>query len=133
MTPHPNDMARLFGIIMTLPRMRAYFERLCDGITNLEQLDSPALSLPQIFADIYLAFNNDNILIQLPDAANNLENIHSLDPNDQSRISIDRDRETTFTSSQYHCTLFIYCTHTFFILYIIYEQICGRNTFGIVH
>ena len=96
LTPHPNDRIRLFGIIMTLPRMRAYFERLCDGITNREQLDSPALSIPQIFADICLAFNNDDIIIKLPDTANDLENIDLLDPNDESRISIDRDRKPLF-------------------------------------
>ena len=98
LTPHPNDRVRLFGIIMTQPRMRPHFQRLCDGITNLAQLDSPALSLPQIFADIRLAFNNDDIVIKLPDAANDLENIHLLDANDSSRISIDRDRKNFFIS-----------------------------------
>ena len=76
--------------------MRSHFQRLCDGITTLAQLDSPALSLPQIYADIRLAFNNDDIIIKLPDAASDLENIHLLDANDQSRISIDRDRKPLF-------------------------------------
>ena len=96
LTPHPNDRLRLFGIIMTQPRMRPHFQRLCDGITNLAQLDSPALSLPQIFADIRLAFNNDDIVIKLPDAANDLENIHLLDANDDSRISSNRDCKNSF-------------------------------------
>jgi len=96
LTPHPNDRLRLFGIIMTIPRMRPYFQRLCDGITNLAQLDSPALSIPQIFADIRLAFNNEDIIINLPDASNDLENIELLDANDASRISIDRDRNIFF-------------------------------------
>ena len=93
LTPHPNDRLRLFGIIMTIPRMRPYFQRLCDGITNLAQLDSPSLSIPQIFADIRLAFNNEDIIINLPDASNDLENIELLDANDASRISIDRNRK----------------------------------------
>ena len=93
LTPHPNDRLRLFGILMTLPRLRPHFQRLCDGITVRDQLDSAELSLKQIYADIRLAFNNDEIVVKLPEAASDLENIHLLDPNDESRISIDRDRE----------------------------------------
>ena len=100
-TPHANDRVRLFGIIMTEPRMRPYLERLCDGITSLEQLDSPSLSIPQIFADIRLAFNNEEVVVTFPDLANDLENIDLLDPNDPSRISIDRDRKNILFLSQY--------------------------------
>ena len=78
---------------MTEPIMRPYFERLCDGITNLEQLDSSALSIPQIFADIRLVFNNEEVVVTLPELANDLENIDLIDANDPSRISIDRDRK----------------------------------------
>lgn len=89
LTPHPNDMLWLFRIIMILPRMRAHFQRICDGITDLAQLNSPALSLPQIYIDIQVAFNNEDIIIKLPDSASDLENIHLLDANDDSRISIE--------------------------------------------
>ena len=93
LTPHPNDRLRLFGLLMTLPRLLPHFQRLCDGITARDQLDSVELSSKQIYADIRFAFNNDEIVVKLPDAASDLENIHLLDANDESRISIDRDRE----------------------------------------
>ena len=69
---------------------------LCDGVIDRSCLDSPELSLKHMFVELSLAFNNELIILPIPDAAYDLENIHLLDPNDCERISIDRDRKLIF-------------------------------------
>ena len=49
-----------------------------------------------MFIDILLVLNNDEVVTKLPDVVNDLEHIHLLDPNDDSRILIDRDRKTLY-------------------------------------
>ena len=90
-TPHVNDRLRLFGILMTNIEFRPMLQRLSDGVVNREQLDNPELSLKQMFMNLALAFNNEEVVITLPDDAFDLENSEMLDPNDRGRISINRD------------------------------------------
>ena len=84
---------------MALPEFRGALQRLSDGVTSRDSLDNPSLSLKQIFVEIALAFNNDEIVVTLPDEAYDLEYIHLLDANDDDRISIQRDRKLSSTSS----------------------------------
>ena len=92
-TPCPNDRIRLFGIMMTTPSFKGHFHRLCEGVVNRAQLYSTELSLNIIFVDLALAFNNEEIIVKLPDDAYDLKNISLLEPNDESRISIERVRK----------------------------------------
>ena len=90
-TQHYNDRLRLFGILLTQPQFRPMIQRLSDGVADRSSLDDPELSLKQLFMELALAFNNDDIELTLPDAAYDLDNVNSLDPNDNSRITIQRD------------------------------------------
>ena len=93
LAPHPNDRVRLYGIVMAIPEFRFALQRLCDGVTNRDELDNPELSLKQIFVEVALAFNNEEVEVNFPDEAYDLEYIHLLDPNDEDRIVIQRDRK----------------------------------------
>ena len=133
LTPNPNDRLRLFGILMKIPRFHPQFQRLCDGVTVRDQLDSTELSLKQIYADVRLTFKNDEVVINLPDAANDLENIHILDANDESQISIDRDcKKLIFYHHNVSYVCYIIITHVTLLL-INLEQICGPKIFGKQH
>ena len=103
LAPHPNDRVRLYGIVMSIPQYRFVLQRLCDGVTSRDALDNPELSLKQIFVDIVLAFNNEELKVIFPDEAYDLESIHMLDPNDDDRIVIQRDRKHNF-----FCLPFLY-------------------------
>ena len=91
--PHHNDRTRVFGIVMTLSENREMYHRLGAGVTNRSGVDDPALSPKQIYNLIQLSFNNPDVIVTLPTAATDLENIEAIDPNDKSRIGIDRDCE----------------------------------------
>ena len=92
-SPHHNDRLRIFGILMTQPDYRDHIQRLTEGVNSRAALDNPSLSLKQIFVEVALAFNNDEMIIQLPDGAMDLENIALLNANNPARIRIQRDRE----------------------------------------
>ena len=61
---------------------------MCGGITNRYALDNPGLSLKQISFELTLAFKNDELMVTIPQNAYDLENIDSLNPNDQSRVAL---------------------------------------------
>jgi hypothetical protein len=125
-TPCPNDRIRIFGIMMTIPTFKPHFQRLCDGITTRAQLDSSELSINQIYVDLALAFNNEEIVINLPEDAYDLKNISLLNPNDESRISIERDRKYLYL----FLNIFSNLLKQFSFKNI---QIYGQNTYGILH
>ena len=54
-------------------------------------LDDASMSLQQIFQTVVLAFNNDEVVLNLPEEAYNIPNFDSIDLNDMSRIRISRD------------------------------------------
>ena len=66
-------------------------QRLCEGVLNRSAIDDPQFSMKQMFMQLTLAFNNEDVVITMPDAANDLENIELLNPNDENRITIQRD------------------------------------------
>ena len=90
-TPHYNDQLRLFGLLLTQEHFGPTLQRLSDGVVDRSSLDNPELSLKQMFMKLSLAFNNEDIVLTLPDAAYDLDNVHCLDPNDNLRITIQRD------------------------------------------
>ena len=51
------------------------------------------MSIKQIFVELTMAFNNDEVMVTIPQDDYDLDNIDSLDPNDGSRIYILGDRE----------------------------------------
>ena len=75
------------------PDFRDHIQRLIEGVNSRAALDNPSLSLKQNFTEVALAFNNNEIHINLSDGVMDLENISLLNANDQSRIRIQRDRE----------------------------------------
>ena len=79
-------------------------QRLCDGVVDRACLDDPELSLKQMFVELALGFNNEDLVVQLPDNAYDLQYVHLLDANDCSRIAIQRDREylTIFIQREYY-------------------------------
>lgn len=76
---------------MSRPESCVFFQRLSNGVQIRDLLENPSLSLRQIFIEIVLAFNNGEIVVTLPNEAYDLEYIHFLETNDESRISIERD------------------------------------------
>ena len=89
--PHHNDRVRVFGIIMTLPEFREIYQKLAEGVKERYAIDDPSLNFPEMFQNIAFAFNNEKILVTLPDGAFDLPLIEEIDGNDFSRIRIIRD------------------------------------------
>ena len=88
---HFNDRLRLFGILMSIPSNRQYFERLASGVADKNVLDDIAMQPKSIFQKLTFDFCNDLIKVQLPPNAVDVDGWDSLDPNDASRIRIHRD------------------------------------------
>ena len=88
---HYNDKLRLFGLIMTIPENRPIFQRLAEGASTRATLDDPSLSLSAIYQKLAFDFNNEDIIVQLPDNSEDIEGIQDLDPNDMNRILIRRE------------------------------------------
>ena len=102
---HSNDKVRLFGIIMARDDNRHIYQRLAEGVTSRAQLDDPTLSPAGMYSKLQLDFNSDNVIVALPPDAVDVENVDTIDPNDLSRITIQRD-----------CELHVNC---FCLLYLI--------------
>ena len=79
---HFNDRVCLFGIIMTIPKNRPYFERLAKGVANKNVLDDVDYNPKNIFQKLTWDFCNDSIVIQLPANASNVTGYESLNAND---------------------------------------------------
>ena len=99
-----NDRVRVYGLVMAKEDNREIYQRLAEGVTSRRSLDDPALSLKQMFQNIAVEFNNDDIMVELPADAFDMDCIVDINPNDYSRMRITRD-----------CKFII-----IFILYIIY-------------
>ena len=90
-TMHHNDRIRIYGLVMSMDIHRGMFQRLAEGCITRQHLDDPAFSLQQIFQTIAFAFNNEKMIIKLPNDACDVGGIENVDPNDMARIRITRD------------------------------------------
>ena len=90
---HHNDRLRLFGLLMTVPHNLAAYTRLGEGIKNRAVFDDPNMNPKAIFAALAVDFNNDDIMVELPVNASDVDGYQSLNANDITRIRIHRDRE----------------------------------------
>ena len=88
---HFNDRLRVFGLIMTLPKNRVYFERLALGVTSKNVLDDGSMQPKQIFQELTFDFCNELIRVELPNNSVDVEGVETLNPNDITRIRIHRD------------------------------------------
>ena len=77
---HHNDRVRGFGILMTIPENREYFQRLAEGVTSRRHIDDPEFSLKQIYQSLAFAFNNESIKIVLPSELFDLKKYPKLIP-----------------------------------------------------
>ena len=89
--PHHNDRVRLFGIIMTIPSYRETYQKLAEGVKERYAIDDPSLNFPEMFQNLAFAFNNEEVVVTLPEGAFDLPNIEEIDANDMTRIRIIRD------------------------------------------
>ena len=89
--PHHNDRVRLFGIITTIPEYREIFQKLAEGVNERYAIDDPSLNFPEMFQNLAFAFNNEKVIVILPEGAYDLPLIEDIDGNDISRIRIIRD------------------------------------------
>ena len=64
---------------------------LAKGGNNRNDLNDPGLSPRGIFQVLSLNFNNNEIILELPDEAVDIDGYDGLNPNDMSRIRIQRD------------------------------------------
>ena len=93
---HYNDKLRLFGLIMSIPDNRPMFQRLAEGASTRSALDDPSLSLSAIYQKLAFDFNNEEIVVQLPDNSEDIEGVQDLDPNDMNRILIRRESKSIY-------------------------------------
>ena len=64
--PHCSDRVRLFGINISIPEYRDMHQKLVEGVTRRHMLDNPALHFPDFFANLAVAFNNEEVIVTLP-------------------------------------------------------------------
>ena len=88
---HHNDRAQIFAIIMSKEEHRPIYERLSLGVTSHTDLDDGAMSIQHTYNLIVLAFNNKEVICELPPEAYDIPNIKCIDVNDSTRIRITRD------------------------------------------
>ena len=67
------------------------FQRLAEGVTSRAGLDDLALSPAGIFQKLWFQFNNDDIIVQLPDNVDDVDGSDALDANDFARLNINCD------------------------------------------
>ena len=60
-------------------------------------MDDPGLSISGIFTRLCFDFNNEEIVVELPNNAHDVDGVENLNPNDLARIKIDRDCEILFS------------------------------------
>ena len=85
-----NDKIRLIGLLF-IDNNSDKLYRLAQGVNNRQDIDDPALSPRAIFELLSLDFNNNEIILELPDEVMDIDGCEGLDPNDISRIRIKRD------------------------------------------
>jgi len=89
---HHNDQVRNYDVTMTMPENREIYQRLSEGCEAHKYYADPIFSSKQMFQAI-LSFNNADAVIESPGDAFDMDGINDIDPNDQSRIRIERDCE----------------------------------------
>ena len=111
---HHNDRLRLFGLLMTLPHNLAAYTRLGEGIKNRAVFDDPNMNPKAIFAALAVDFNNNDIIVQLPVNAMDVDGFESLGANDITRIRIHRDRELLLIFTYIKSLILLIIIHLFF-------------------
>ena len=102
--PHHNDRVRLFGIIMTISEYRDTYQKLAEGVKERYALDDPSLNFPEMFQNLAFAFNNKEVVVNLPEESFDLPMIEEIDANDISRIRLIRDGKVLLCI--YYCLFF---------------------------
>ena len=69
------------------------YQWLSEGRTSRNSKDDPSFCPSQMFSNIAVEYNDENIKIELPVNIFDVDGHEELDPNDKSRISITRDSE----------------------------------------
>ena len=88
-----NDKLRVFGLLLSREENKYIAQRLCHGIKDRQQFEDPKFRLQEMMQKIALDFNDEDIRVELPPDAEDLDNYILLDPNDEYRINILRDYE----------------------------------------
>ena len=89
-TLEDNDKIRVIGLLF-LESNNEKLYRLSQGVQGRRDLDDPALSTKGIFQLLSLDFNNNEIKIELPDEAADVDGADELNPNDILRTRVRRD------------------------------------------
>ena len=91
-TIEDNDKLRIYGLLF-IPTNYHKLCRLGRGVGSRHDLDDPEKSIKGIFEQIAHEFNNENIVVELPAKAEDIEQINDedLDANDPARVRINRD------------------------------------------
>ena len=76
---------------MTLPAYRETYQKLAEGVKDRHGIDDPSLNFPEMFQNLAFAFNNEEVVVTLPEGAFDLPMIDEIDANDISRIKLIRD------------------------------------------
>ena len=76
---------------MTMEKNRLKFQCLAEDHKDWFSMDDPTMSLANIFRLLCFNFANEEIIIELPDNTCDIQGSEDIDPNDATRVKIDRD------------------------------------------
>ena len=76
---------------MTIEENRNIYQRLSEDCTTRQSIDDPVFSPRQIFQSVTFSYNNEHIILQLPDDMFNVDVNEDIDANDCTCINITRD------------------------------------------
>ena len=88
-----GDKLRVFGLLLAREENKYIAQRLCDRIKDRQHFEDPRFRLQEMMQKLALDFNNEDIRVELPPDAEDLDDFVLLNPNDPCRIKIMRDCE----------------------------------------
>lgn len=81
---HYNNIACVFGIVMSLGKKRHFLEMIGTYVSSRANLDDHGISLQQIFQSVVMDFNNEKVHVQPPPEVPGILNYELINLNDIS-------------------------------------------------
>ena len=72
------------------------YERLARGVESKDDIDNPKYYSQQIYQSIAFHYNNQNIVVKMPDDTNDVNGAEEINANDRMRISISITRDCKY-------------------------------------
>ena len=88
-----NNALPVFGLILARESNKYILHCLSEGVTDLSHLEEFTYIPKDIFQHLALDFKNQDVAVELPEHAEDIDDYCMLDPNELARINIIRDCE----------------------------------------